>query len=59
MKKIIEWYYDKIFADKESNEEVPYLNKLWIFIISVILGSVTLILITLDIIKNIKSTGTN
>lgn len=54
MKKIIEKFYDKIFADEEEKEVVPYANKVFMFYFSIVIASVIVVLITLDIIKNIK-----
>lgn len=53
MKRIIEKFYDSIFLDKTSEEEVPYANKRFMFWFSVISFSIVLFFIIKDIVQNI------
>jgi len=54
MKKIIDKFYNSLFADPANKEDVPHANKVAIFWISFVLGGTVLVMIALDVIKNIK-----
>lgn len=57
MKAFIEKFYDKIFADEEREEEVPYANKKFMFYFTIILSTIVLVLIVKDIVENIQEAG--
>lgn len=54
MKKVVIKYYDFLFGDEEKDEEVPYANKLFMFIFSNVLLLVVITLIVLDIMENVS-----
>lgn len=55
MRKTIEKFYDWLFAEKESGEEVPYANKRFMFWFSIISFAVVLFFIIKDVVKNIQN----
>ncbi len=55
MRPIIEKFYNALFADKETEEEVPYANKKFMFWFSIISFSVVLFFIIKDVVKNIQN----
>lgn len=54
MKRFIVKYYDFIFRDEDQKEQVPYANKLFMFIFSLTVFIIIIILIILDILENIS-----
>jgi len=54
MKGLIEKFYDKIFADPERGEEVPYANKKFMFWFSIVSFTIVLFFIVKDIVQNIQ-----
>lgn len=55
MKAVIEKFYDRLFADKENPEEVPYANKRFMFWFSLASFAIVLFFIIKDVVKNIQS----
>ncbi|MBK6263419.1 hypothetical protein JKA74_00115 [Marivirga sp. S37H4] len=55
MRAIIEKFYDKLFADKEDSEEVPYANKKFMFWFSLISFAIVLFFIIKDVVRNIQN----
>lgn len=54
MKKWVIKYYDVVFGEDETKEEVPYGNKLFMFIFSAVVFVAVIIFIVLDIMENIS-----
>ncbi len=55
MRPIIEKFYGWIFSDKESEEEVPFANKKFMFWFSIISFAIVLFFIIRDVVKNIQN----
>ena len=55
MKQIIEKFYQKLFMDENSEEEVPFSNKRFMFWFSIISFAVVLFFIVKDVLKNIQN----
>jgi len=55
MRQLIEKFYEKIFADPDENEKVPYANKKFMFWFSIISFAVVLFFIIKDVVKNIQN----
>ncbi len=59
MRALIEKFYNKIFADAESREEVPYANKKFMFWFSIGSFAIVLFFIIKDVITNIQNINTH
>lgn len=55
MRKTVEKFYGWLFADKESDEAVPYANKRFMFWFSIISFAIVLFFIIKDVVKNIQT----
>lgn len=55
MRKTIEKFYNWLFADKKSEEDVPYANKRFMFWFSIISFAIVLFFIVKDVVKNIQN----
>ncbi len=55
MRKTIEKFYDWLFADKETEEEVPFANKRFMFWFSIVSFAIVLFFILKDVVTNIQN----